>query len=159
MIKVGKLLSNYKNYTIKIKTSICFIFLLILTLVYAYFFPIQYVFSCTGLSMTTKYSLNDRKTVVKEFSLMDDSTYRKEEFVKIKKYLFGYHYTINFYEKKDCDYSDDDGIFCSKLFEDDYKKFDFYKMVYEEKISRVSEKTYDIQRFKGNCVKRESGLK
>jgi len=140
----------------KINLLSLFFSLIFIFFVYSYLVPKDYTFLCDGLSKKSEYSLEDKKTLLRKDKFSDFE--RLREVVKVKKYFFGQFYTLNNYSKENCNYYDDDVIFCSRTPTDDYLEFDSIKLTVEKKSSISSSLTFDVFHFNGTCNLKEKIL-
>jgi len=139
--------------------TVCFLTLGSLTVfAYGYYFPKQYLFKCNDVRLVidlTALKSNERKLNVLTIGA---------EKVLIKEFWFGYSYTIENYDLKECSTSENRVIICSnqKDNKDDgfrYADFDLIKSTYAYGSTDIENDVRNENRYKASeCSRQKTAL-
>ena len=132
---------NLINYLPKIKIIVGIFLIVLLIATYAYLFPKEFIFSCSGFTEEAMYTNEKEPTLINSKS-RDEF----EKIVKVKKYFEGYFFTINNYSIFQCSKITKDIVFCS--YRTNYDDSDDFDMV---KLKHSSSRVYES----GEILKKE----
>ena len=135
---------NLINYPPKIKLTVGIIVIILFIATYAYLFPKEFIFSCSGFTEEAMYT-NEKEPTLINSKNRDEF----EKIVKVKKYFEGYFFTINNYSIFQCSKITPDLIFCyqNTEFSKDSDDFDLIRVRHYSATEQKIDKNIKTNRF------------